>query len=626
MCGIAGIWNRKSNIVPPQGLLKAMCDTMVHRGPDGEGYHFDRNGVGLGHRRLNIIDIEGGKQPLANEDETVWVTFNGEIYNFKEVRSRLELKGHRFKTRSDTEVIVHAYEEYGEECLGHFRGMFAFAIWDSKKKKMLLTRDRVGKKPLYYHLSGGQLVFASELKAILAVRNIVREINQEALVDYFFLGYVPSPKSIFKSIQKLPPAHFMVVTPNESCVKRYWNLCFEVDSSKTENDYSEGLKEIFYESTKLRLVSDVPLGAFLSGGVDSSSVVALMHEAGQKPLITNAIGFDIEAYDELEYAKEVAERFNTIHHEYQVEVASQENFEKILGYFDEPFADSSAIPTYYVSKLTRQNVTVALSGDGGDENFAGYSRYSINSLENKWRERLFLFLPFIHVISKLYPQNDYCPRIFRGRTFLTNISRPQEWAFWNSEGTLKNNQLNHAYSKFFKRKINNYSSYDLFADFYHLSSASDHLSKLQDLDIRYYLCEDIMTKVDYMTMANSLESRAPLLDHKLMEFVAAIPPNLKLKNGKTKYILKKTMAPYFAPSFLDRKKQGFSMPIAEWMRGDLRSVMEEKVLRSSGVIRECFDQTELNRLWRNHQNSSRDHSAFFWAVYAFKIWEDKYLK
>jgi asparagine synthase (glutamine-hydrolysing) len=625
MCGIAGVWNRRSEETPPKALLKAMCDSMVHRGPDGKGYYFEPS-LGLGHRRLNIIDLEGGKQPLSNEDGTIWVVFNGEIYNFQQIRDVLAARGHRFKTRSDTEVIVHAYEEYGEDCLQHFRGMFAFAVWDSRNRKVFLARDRIGKKPLYYYLDENRLIFASELKAILLAEDVSRDIDFLALEDCLSLGYVPSPKTIFKQIRKLPPAHYLVVTPRDHKIQRYWELKFEPDFSRNEDYFTERLKDVFFESTKLRLISDVPLGAFLSGGVDSSSVVALMHEARMKPLVTNSIGFDIGAYNELQYAKEIAELFHTEHHEFKVQASLVKDLESIISFFDEPFADSSAIPTYYVSKMTRQNVTVALSGDGGDENFAGYRRYYIDRLENEWRSHFPLLQPGAQLLGRIYPQMDWAPQIFRGRTFLNNVGHGPLWAFWNSSRLLKNGFKEAIMNGDFKKALGGYSSFDLFRDYYNQVQAPDHLSKIQALDIRYYLCEDIMTKVDRMSMANSLETRAPLLDHKLMEFLAAVPSSMKLNGRQGKYLLKKAMRPYFSNGFLNRKKQGFALPVAEWFRTDLKNKVEDSIFQTSGLISSCFDMPKLRHMWQSHVNSQRDYSAFFWALLVLGIWEEKYVK
>ena len=470
MCGIAGIYNFDSFKSVHERLLKRMTDALVHRGPDDEGFYCS-GPIGLGHRRLSIIDLAGGHQPLANEDETVWIVFNGEIYNFGELHDELVKKGHVFKTRSDTEVIVHLYEEEGENCFKRLRGMFAIAIWDARNRKLLLARDRVGKKPLFYFYDGRRIAFASEMKAILEIPGVPREIDPEAVSDYFSLLYIPAPKSIFKNIRKVLPGHYLVVSQNGIRETEYWDLSFNQSLQLTEQAWCERLLETYREAVRIRLMSEVPLGAFLSGGVDSSSVVAVMAGLLNTPVTTCSIGFAEEEFNETDYAREIASRFKTDHHEHVVRPDAVGIVEKLAWHYDEPFADSSSVPTYYVSKAAREHVTVALSGDGGDENFAGYRRYYFDKRENSIRGLLPAAIrqPIFRALASLYPKADWAPRIFRGKATFQNLARSPIEAYFRSVSALKSELKEQILHGDLRRQLGDYDSLDVLRSYYEQS-------------------------------------------------------------------------------------------------------------------------------------------------------------
>ncbi len=653
MCGIAGIFHRNGAPVAPDVLLR-MTRTLTHRGPDEEGYFVNagprgggeagtatgaprftildsrfaapRANVGLGHRRLSIIDLSTGQQPLSNEEGTVWVSFNGEIYNFQELHRDLEAKGHRFRTHSDTEAIVHAWEEWGEEAVKRFRGMFAFAVWDERQQVLWLARDRVGKKPLYYLCDGDRFLFGSELKAILEAPGVSRALDPTALSDYLSLLYVPSPKTIFSAIRKLPAAHAAVVTRDRFEVKPYWDLAFEPDEGRPEGEIMEELLGVLDEATRIRMISEVPLGAFLSGGVDSSAIVALMAGASNgRPVLTNSISFSVAAYNEAEHARRVAELYRTDHHEFLVTPEAVPVIEELAWHYDEPFADSSAVPTYYVSKTARQNVTVSLSGDGGDENFAGYRRYYMDARENLVRNLVPgpLRRPVFGLVGRLYPKADYLPQIFRGKAFLSNVARDPVDAYFFSVSALKDEDKAAVLGGDVRRALGGYRTGDLFRELYARAPAPDHLAKIQYLDIKTYLCEDILTKVDRASMAVSLEVRCPLLDHIFMECAARIPSRLKLVGLEGKHIFKKALKRYLPDDILYRKKMGFGVPILEWLRGDLRDYGRDLVLDGSAT-REYLDRGHLERLWNEHQSGLRNRATELWVVMMLNLWHRRF--
>lgn len=649
MCGIAGIFNRDDAPANEDTLVR-MTRTLTHRGPDEEGYYVNtkslehgawslgqrakgkeqsvlrfgtgRGNVGLGHRRLSIIDLSSGQQPLCNEDGSIWIAFNGEIYNFQDLMKELKGLGHRFATRSDTETIVHAYEEWGEDCVQRLRGMFSFSIWDERRQLMLLARDRVGKKPLYYLEDKNRFLFASEIKAILEAPNVSRDIDLTALSDYLSLLYVPSPKSIFKSIRKLPAAHYMVVTAESVKIESYWDLPFYPVHNFSESRMIDDLTGILDEATRIRMISEVPLGAFLSGGVDSSGVVALMANASEDPVKTNSISFSVAKYNEVNYAREVAKLYKTDHHEFHVTPETVPIIEKLAWHYDEPFADSSALPTFYVSQTARQNVTVSLSGDGGDENFAGYRRYRFDMRENFVRRLVpeGLRRPVFGTIGRLYPKADYLPQIFRGKAFISNVARDPVDAYFFSIGALYNDQKQNLLNGNANKALTGYDTRDLFHKVYREAPAEDHLSKIQYLDIKTYLCEDILTKVDRASMAVSLEVRCPILDHVFMEYVAKIPSKFKLVGTDGKHIFKKALRKHLPDNILYRKKMGFGVPILEWLRSDLAAYSRELVL-DGDATKSYLNKKSLENMWNEHQRGTRDRATELWAVMMLNLWQ-----
>jgi asparagine synthase (glutamine-hydrolysing) len=620
MCGICGIYNVGSGEPVSRALVKAMADTIIHRGPDAEGFYVS-GPVGLGHRRLSIIDLVGGAQPMSNHDGSIWVAFNGEIYNFQELREDLIRKGYRFKTRSDTEVIVHLYEEVGEECFLYLRGMFAIALWDQRAQKLVLARDRVGKKPLFYAYDGSRIVFGSELKAILQVPGVSRELNPEAVSDYFSLLYIPAPKSVFKNVHKVRPGHYIVVSPEGFREVQYWDLRFRQTDALSEREWCERILDAYREAVRIRLVSDVPLGAFLSGGVDSSSVVALMSELTGEPVITSSIGFQEKEFDELKYARLVATRFHTKHHEQVVVPDAAGIVGRLAWHYDEPFADASAVPTYYVSKIIRRHVTVALSGDGGDENFAGYRRYYFDRRENKVRcmipaaVRRLLF----GTLAGLYPKADWAPRFLRGKATFESLARsPIEGYFYSVSAwrpALKAQLLHQDLQK----RLAGYDTLDVFRQYFQKADTADPLSRIQYVDIKTYLTDDILVKVDRASMANSLEVRAPFLDHRFMELVATIPSHMKLQGRTGKYILKKALENYLPGEILDRDKMGFAVPLATWLRNDLKEMAQSLLLsrQDDGLL----NQAVVQRVWNEHQSGWLDRSTELWTLLMFRLWQ-----
>jgi asparagine synthase (glutamine-hydrolysing) len=624
MCGIAGLYNFKTFEPVPPRLLKAMTDTLVHRGPDDEGFYIS-GPVGLGHRRLSIIDLEGGHQPLTNEDGTIWVAFNGEIYNFIELHQFLETRGHQFKTRSDTEVIVHLYEEEGDRCFERLRGMFAIAIWDGRKRKLVLGRDRVGKKPLFYFYDGSRIAFASEMKAILQVPGVSRDIDPQAVSDYFSFLYIPAPKSIFKHIRKVLPGHYLVASDKGIQERQYWDISFANTEQRTEEEWCERLIDTYREAVRLRLISDVPLGAFLSGGIDSSSVVAAMAQFCNDPVTTCSIGFEEKEFNELGYAREIAARFNTNHHERIVRPDAVGVVEKLVWHYDEPFADSSAVPTYYVSQVARERVTVALAGDGGDENFAGYRRYYFDRRENMMRALLpsGIRKPLFSALASLYPKADWAPRIFRGKATFENLARSPVDAYFRSVSALQPELKSQVLSQDVVRQLHGYDSLDVLRSHYDKADTNDPLSRIQYVDIKTYLTDDILVKVDRASMAHSLEVRAPILDHKVMELAASMPSSLKLRGTNGKYIFKKALKQFLPGSVLYRKKMGFAVPLARWFRNDLKELAHSAIFRRDG--NSLLNQTSARRVWQEHQSGLRDRSTELWTLLMFRLWEQQFM-
>ena len=622
MCGICGIFEfeRRENI--SQDLVRRMTDTIVHRGPDDEGIYVGP-GIGLGFRRLSIIDVAGGHQPISNEDGRIWVMLNGEIYNYPELRQQLIDRGHKFATRSDTESIVHLYEEYGEDCFRRLRGMFAIALWDARERKLILARDRVGKKPLYYSADRNQILFGSELKCLLATDGFSRTLDPQALSDYFSFGYIPAPKTIYRSARKLNPGHYLVASVEGVKEVPYWNLSFAQVENRAEEEWCEMLRGALCDATRVRLMSDVPLGAFLSGGVDSSSVVAMMSHLMNRAVTTCSIGFEEEKYNEAGFAREIAKRFQTDHHEQVIHPKAVEILKKLVWHYDEPFADSSAIPTYYVSWVARQFVTVALGGDGGDESLAGYRRYYFDQMENQLRRmvpaglRSSVFGP----LGRAYPPLAWAPRMFRAKATFQSLSRSPLEGYFNSISIFRPDEKPRLLSRDFQDSLGGYESIGVLQHHYDRAGTEDALSRIQYVDIKTYLPDDILTKVDRASMAVSLEVRAPLLDHQLMELTAKIPSSLKLRGTTGKYIFKKAMAGVLPPEILHRRKQGFAVPLAHWFRHELRDVAHDAVFpRDDGILNKPF----LKKIWDEHQRGTYDRSSHLWAVLMYRQWSETF--
>jgi asparagine synthase (glutamine-hydrolysing) len=623
MCGIAGVYNYANDRPIDAALLKQMTDAIAHRGPDDDGFLIQGR-IGLGHRRLSIIDVSGGHQPIFNEDGTVAIVFNGEIYNYLELAKLVESRGHKLQTRSDTETIVHLYEEFGEGCVAMLRGMFAFAIWDGRQQTMLLARDRLGKKPLYYADYQGRVLFGSEVKSIIQDPAIPREIDPQAMADYFSFLAIPAPKSIFKHVRKLRPAHYLVVTRSGVREQEYWDIDFSQTEIRSEAEWQEQLLDALREAVGIRLMSEVPLGAFLSGGVDSSSVVAMMTKITNRPVVTASIGFTSEEFSEAAAAKKFAESVNAEHHERIVNPDAVSVIEKLAYHYDEPFADSSAVPTYYVSQVAREFVTVALSGDGGDENFAGYRRYKFDVAENRVRNVLPASLrkPAFGAMAAVYPQLDWLPRPLRAKATLRNLSLDPSEAYFQSVYGAVARERDGLLNADLTAKLSGYNPFDLFRYYYDRAKTDDPLSRAQYVDMKTYLVDDILTKVDRASMAVSLEVRCPILDHKFMELAARIPSDLKLRGGVGKYIFKQAIRKIVPEEVLTRPKMGFSIPLAEWLRGDLRDLGESLLFETQDDL---LNQASVKSLWERHQSGARDFGTPLWTILMFRLWQRKFL-
>ena len=616
MCGITGKLSYDGAPVD-RDLVAAMTDAVTHRGPDSAGYYFG-DGIGLGHRRLSIIDLATGDQPLANEDETVWVVFNGEIYNFQEVRRDLEAAGHRFRTRSDTEVIVHAYEEWGEQCVARFAGMFAFALWDARARRLLLVRDRVGVKPLYYAPVPGGLVFGSEIKSLLEDPAVPRDWRPDALDAYLTLEYIPGPATIYSHVHKLPPGHLLVAERGQVRIQQYWDLRFTGDGdTNREPEYLARLDVLLRDSVRSRLISDVPVGAFLSGGIDSSTVVAYMVETSDAPVVTTSVGFAEQAFDELEHARVVAEHVGCEHYPVVVTPDVRDLLPKLAWHLDEPFADPSAVPTYYVSQAARQRVTVALSGDGGDELWAGYARHRVERWEA--RVRGWLGASGSRVAGTA---GGLLPHAVKGARALGHLALSpadacaRKHAYNIFEGAHREGLL----TPDFRAATAGSDPLATFREYWHACTSPDPVDRALYVDVKTYMVDDILTKVDKMSMAVSLESREPLLDHRLLEFAATVPTSLKLRNGKGKYLLRRVLEPRVPQRILDRGKQGFEPPTGEWLRGPLAEMTNELLLDGRLHARGVFTRPAVERLWTEHRTGRRDHRERLWTLVMLELW------
>jgi len=625
MCGIAG-FTRFNSPVGDEATLKKMGRAITHRGPDASGEYLDES-VGLCHRRLSIIDLSAsGTQPMHSSDNRYVISFNGEIYNFLSLRADLEQQGYQFNTHTDTEVILALYQTEGQSMLSKLNGMFAFAIWDKHDKTLFLARDRVGKKPLYYLNDGKDFIFASEIKSILAIPGIKKALRYDAVYDFFEYQYIPDPKTIFNNIFKLEPGHWMQVDAQGIKNGQYWDISFAHITAKSESQLSGELLDLIRECTHRRMISDVPLGAFLSGGIDSSGVVGLMAEKESKPVTTCSIGFDVEKYNEVEFARIVADKFKTDHHEFVVQSTVQDNLEKIVAYFDEPFADQSLVPTFFVSELARQQVTVALAGDGGDEIFAGYEKYSVDRIENNLRSIFpgFLRRSLFSRLSRLFVNSGHT--VFRkAGSLLHSLSLDPARGFYLSNSNFGDALWNKVINDDTRRALHGYHPSAITEHFYNKADTDNHVSKILYTDTKTYLPGDILVKVDRMSMAHSLEVRAPLLDYQLIEFAARIPASLKLNKGEKKFILKQCFKPILPDDILYRKKMGFSVPLAHWLRHEIKPIAETHLLQSSEGIPDLFNVDVIDTLWRQHQAQQMDYSSQLWSLLMFQLWWNRYM-
>ena len=623
MCGIAGFIEKESSLAAErEALLDVMCKVITHRGPDEQGTAVEGRAA-LGMRRLSIIDLKGGQQPIFNEDNSIFIVFNGEIYNFQELRADLLEKGYKFKTHSDTETILHAYEEYGENCVEHLRGMFAFAIWNKNDESLFLARDRVGKKPLFYSLTEkGNFIFGSELKVLLKHGEVSREIDYRAIDSYLTFGYVPEEFCIFKGVEKLLPGHSLVFKNGKVTTQKYWDFNYiKPLEIKTEAEYIEVLRGKITEAVKVRLISEVPLGAFLSGGVDSSTIVGTMAKFSEKPVKTFSIGFNEDSFNELKFARAAATHFNTEHHEFIVTPDLVEIVDELVWHFDEPFADPSSLPTFMVAKMAREYVTVALSGDGGDELFAGYTRYAIDKKRSGFNNLPgFLRNGVQSAVEKL-------PHGVKGRNYLYNASLDAIDRYIDSVSHFNKLGRRSLYAEEFKTKLDGFfgCGETIFQEFAQSVETENPIDNLLYLDSKTYLPSDILVKVDRMTMAASLEARTPLLDHKLIEFVTNIPTELKLKGIETKYIFKKAMEGIVPHDILYREKQGFGVPINEWINLQLKDRIQDTLSDPQTTGRGYFDKKYIQILLDEHHKGRRDHSYSLWVLLMLELWHREFV-
>lgn len=620
MCGIVGIFDTHGNRDIDREALRRMNESQHHRGPDEGELHLEK-GLGMGHRRLSVIDLATGQQPFLNPARDVALVFNGEIYNYRALRDELIALGHVFRTKSDTEVVLQSWLAWGPDCVRRLRGMFAFAIWDRRQQTLFLARDHVGVKPMFYSLlPNGLFVFGSELKSIMTFPELSRELNPRAVEDYFAYGYVPEPKTIFNNAYKLSPGHCITLKVGDRAVQpqRWWDLAFRPAPQRPDAEVQEELIERLRETVHSQMESEVPLGAFLSGGVDSSAVVAMM--AGDKPVTTCSIGFDDPEFDESEYANQVARRYATVHHGQIVDKDDYGLVDTLAHLYDEPFADSSAIPTYRVCQLARRHVTVALSGDGGDENFAGYRRYRFAMAEHSVRSKLpeAIRKPLFGTLGSLYPKADWAPRMFRAKTTFEALARDLVEGYFHGVSRLTDRQRDQLFSQGFRDDLQGYRAIDVMREHAARAPTDDPLSLIQYLDFKTWLPGDILTKVDRASMAHSLEVRVPLLDHTFCEYAASLPNDLKLRGGEGKYVLKKALEPHLPHDIMYRAKKGFSIPLADWLRGPLRQAVRDGVLGARLLDTGIFNRRYLEQLVSQHESGAADHSVALWSLLMFE--------
>lgn len=633
MCGITGAGWTNEALAVDQPTLRRMTDALAHRGPDDDGHYFSpQGGAALGHRRLSIIDLAGGHQPLSNEDGSVWIAFNGEIYNYQELQPVLVSQGHRFQTASDTETIVHLYEQHGVDCVRQLRGMFAFALWDERRRLLLLARDRLGKKPLIYRHEGQRLLFASELKAILQVAGVNREIDPHALADYLTLQYVPYPQSILKGFSQLPPAHWATysVETGELKLQRYWTPPYEEPPGTgpaaglhSDQDWQTRLRETLTEAVRLRLRSDVPLGAFLSGGIDSTIITGLMQRESSQPVHTFSIGFPIQQFDERSFAREAAKKLGTEHHELVVDPSAVELLPKLVYHYDQPFADSSAIPTMYLSEFTRRHVTVALTGDGGDELFSGYDRYLAVGLARRvdrlprWLRRLMT----LSIWQKLPASVDQKSRLRRIKRFLAVLGQSPERRYLNWISIFDDVRRAELLAPDFQNEIAQHDPAEFILQAYDRHPGDDIVRRTTAVDVETYLPADILVKVDIASMAYGLECRSPFLDHQVAELAARMPQRLKAHGNQGKWILRETFRDLLPDSILRRPKMGFGVPLDHWFRHELRELVADTLLSARSLQRGYFRAEVVRRLIDEHVAAQWDHSSRLWSLLVLELWQ-----
>ena len=626
MCGITGYVNTNGAVVE-RSVLERMNRAIAHRGPDDDGFYLNEN-AGLAMRRLSIIDVSGGHQPIHNADKTKWIVFNGEIYNYQFLRDDLEKRGHQFYTKSDTEAVIHLYDEYGEDCLQHLRGMFALAIWDESDTSLFLARDRVGKKPvLYSHQANGDLIFGSEFQAVLQHPSVSREVDMQAIDSYFSYLCVPAPQTAFKQIRKLEPGHWLKWKAGRVETKRYWQPDFSKKIKITEGEAIEETTRILRESTRLRMISEVPLGAFLSGGVDSSAVVALMAQESSSPVKTFSIGFEEEDFSELKYAKRVAEHVGAEYHEFIVRPNALDVLPTLVEHYGEPFADSSAIPTYYVAKETRKQVTVALNGDGGDESFAGYERYAAMRIAEAYhRVPKALRKVFIEAPVNFLPTSELKRSRFRdAKRFLqaANLPRTERYFRWMS--TFNRDAKQALYTNDFAHAVAGQNASHFLDDWFARANGTGTLDATLLTDQMTYLPNDLLVKVDIASMANSLEARSPFLDHNLIEFAASLPEQMKMSRFETKSLLKKVAARLVPKDVVYRKKMGFGVPIGKWFRGGMKDFVRGVLLSEKSLKRGIVRPEMIEKYVEEHTSAKRDHSFQIWTMLMLELWFQRFI-
>ena len=625
MCGITGMVSEKKSDLVDGAILREMCQVIYHRGPDEDGFYQDEF-AGLGMRRLSIIDLETGQQPVTNEDGTIWLIFNGELYNYLPLHAELVARGHRFVTKSDTEVIVHAYEEYGDRCVEFFNGMFAFALWDAPRRRLLIARDHLGIKPLYYWEGNGELVFGSELKAVVAHPAVPRVVDPVALDHFLTIEYIPAPRTIFQGIHKLPPGHRLIFEAGAARVEKYWDIQ-PMDTPQDEEAAAELLESLIDDAVSMQLMSDVPLGAFLSGGIDSSTVVAAMSKASPTPVKTFSVGFDDDSYNELPYARAVARRYHTDHHEEILQPDIAATTERLVRFLDEPFGDFSIFPTFLVSEMARRKVKVVLSGDGGDEIFGGYDTYVAQGIDRYYR-----LLPasmrqrYIPAIAgRVPPQPAKKGVVNKVKRFVEGAALPDSFQHTRWMRFMTDEEKARLYRPDLKSCLNGNSIEEVFQRYFSAAKGLNDLAQQQYVDIKTYLVDDILTKVDRMSMAVSLEARVPLLDYRIVELAVNLPAQMKLNRGQTKRILRKAMGDRLPKEVLNKPKQGFSIPLKNWLRGPIKPLMTDLLATDLVRKRGYFEPQQVSKWVGDHVEGSANHSHRLWALMVFEIWHEQML-